>query len=69
MPACENNWWIAANLLTEDSPPLDVSTDSSNEGTERGVLHITREEEGTMVGTAKLVPLEQGMTPSRPITY
>ena len=64
MPASEYDWRIVANLLIEDStggelPPV-VSASPGSEGTKWEVLHTTREAEGTMVVTAKLVRREQG---------
>ena len=66
MPASEYDWRIVANLLVEGSArgglSLVVSAGLGSEGTELEVLHTTREAEGTMAVTARLVPLEQGVT-------
>lgn len=43
-----------------------MSAGLGSEGTELEVLHTTREAEGIMAVTARLVPLEQGVTHSGP---
>ena len=72
MPASEYDWQIVANLLVEGSArgglALVVSAGLGSEGTELEVLHTTREAQGTMAVTAKLVPLKQGATHSDPAT-
>ena len=72
MPASEYDWQIVANLLVEGSArgglPLVVSAGPGSEVTELEVLHTTREAEGTMAVTARLVPLEQGVIHSGPVT-
>ena len=72
MPASEYDWRIVANLLVEGSErgglPLVVSAGLGSEGTELEVLHTTPEAEGTMAVTARLVPLEQGVTHSGLVT-
>ena len=68
MPASEYDWRIVANLLVEGSTkgglPLAASAGPGSEGIEWEVLHTTREAEGTMVVTARLVRLQQGATHS-----
>ena len=72
MPASEYDWQIVANLLVEGSArgglALVVSAGLGSEGAELEVLHTTRETEGTMALTARLVPLEQGVAHSGPVT-
>ena len=72
MPASEYDWQIVANLLVEGSArgglPFVMSAGLASEGTVLEVLHTTREAEGTMAVTARLVPLEQGVTHSGLVT-
>ena len=66
MHASEYDWRIAANLPVEGStkygPPPVVLAGLGREGTEWEVLHTTREAEGTMAETARLVRPEQDVT-------